>query len=148
MRFFNLLLLILFFYPIQLSGENSPADLLLTADGINCSTEYSGNIRHAPNPLWDPGDFIDGKGVQKSISADYIKNLKDKLYVSFRQVYYNGRVSIDSHPEKGFFERNIKLFLLLAGLLLLVSLLIFSNISILKQQVRKKTAELQKTAMA
>ncbi|MFP4489039.1 MAG: ATP-binding protein [Bacteroidales bacterium] len=147
MRFFLLLILILLLNPFLSAGsavQMNPEDSLLTDHEIAWLKEHSENIRYAPNPSWGVGDFVDENGLHKGIIADYIRIFEDKPDVSFRKLYYNSGVGIDSTPEKGFFERNIKLFLLLAGLFLLVSLLILTNISVLKNQVRKKTAELQK----
>lgn len=144
MRFFKLFLLVLFFNPFQLSGGKSPVDLLLITDETNHLVDYSAYTRYATAPSGGPGDLTAGNGVRKGIITDYIKLLGDKPDVSFLKVNYDNHVSGNSKAEKGFFERNIKLLLLVAGLLLLISLLIFSNISVLKHQVRKKTAELKR----
>ncbi|MFO7756696.1 MAG: ATP-binding protein [Bacteroidales bacterium] len=144
MRFFKLFLLVLFFNPFQLSGGKSPVDLLLITDETNHLVDYSAYTRYATAPSGGPGDLTAGNGVRKGIIADYIKLFGHNPDVSFLKVYNENRVSVNSKAEKGFFERNIKLLLLVAGLLLLISLLIFSNISVLKHQVRKKTAELKR----
>ncbi len=86
MRFFHLLLLILFFNPFQLTGEKSPVDPLFIADEINWLKEHSGNIRYAANPSWGLVDFIDANGDHKGIIADYMRIYEDKPDASFRKL--------------------------------------------------------------
>lgn len=144
MRFFKLFLLILLLYPCHLAGGKSPADSPLTADGVKGLKEFAGSIRYTPTPSWVLADFVDGSGAHKIIIADYIISFEDRAAASFLKLYYDKRANVYYHQEISFFERNTKLLLLLAGLLLFISLLILSNISVLKRQVRKKTAELNK----
>ena len=81
----------LIIFPLLVTGVSSlPRDGdFLSSSEIAWLKEHGQYIRYAPIANYPPIEFVDGDGIHKGVTADYIAIIEEKIGVKFDRIYLN-----------------------------------------------------------